>query len=74
MMPHVKGGEIMKEYSDLANAMVVFRAKNRLSQKELAEQCGVSLQTINSIENDVQTPSKVTEAKIRLVIDAEKGE
>lgn len=55
----------------LAQEMINYRAKMRLSQGALAQKCGVSLQTINSVENETQTPSKVTEAKIRLVIEEE---
>ena len=54
---------------ELSELMVRYRAKERISQSELAKRCGVSLQTINSVENGVQTPSKVTEQKIRLVIE-----
>ena len=52
----------------LAEEMIEYRAKERISQKELANRVGVSLQTINSIENGLQNPSKVTKAKIELVI------
>ena len=58
----------------LAERMIEYRAKERIPQKELAERCGVSVQTINSIENGLQTPSKLTEAKINLIIGKEKGE
>ena len=59
----------------LSERMIEYRAKERISQKELAVRCGVSLQTINSVENELQDPSKVTEAKINLVIGKEeKGE
>lgn len=57
----------------LSEQMVRYRAKERISQAELAKRCGVSLQTINSIENDVQAPSRVTEQKIRLVIEEEQA-
>ncbi len=56
----------------LSDRMVRFRAKERISQKELAERCGVTLQTINSVENETQTPSRVTVAKIELVIGEEE--
>ena len=56
----------------LSERMVRYRAKERISQTELAKRCGVSLQTINSVENELQTPSKVTEAKIELVINEEE--
>ena len=59
---------------NLANDMVRFRAKKRIGQKELADMCGLSVQTICSIETEKQTPTKITEAKIRLVIDAEETE
>ena len=58
----------------LMEQMITYRAKERISQKELAARCGVSLQTINSIENGIQDPSKVTEAKIRLVIEGKEKE
>lgn len=50
----------------------MYRAKHRLSQKELAEKCGVSAQTIHSIESGYQEASKVTIAKIELVIGKEE--
>ena len=56
---------------ELGELMVRYRAKERISQSELARRCGVSLQTINSVENGIQTPSKVTETKIRLVVEGE---
>lgn len=52
----------------LREKMVYYRAKHKLTQKELAEKVGVSLQTINSIETGAQKPSAVTIAKIKLVI------
>lgn len=55
--------------SELSDKMVVFRAKHRINQSELAKMCGISTQTVNSVETDQQKPSRVTEAKIRLVIE-----
>ena len=55
----------------LVEEMVMYRAKERISQGELARRCGVSLQTINSIETGQQEPSRVTETKIRLVVEGE---
>lgn len=60
--------------SKLADRLIVYRAKHRLSQKELAERCGVSSQTIHSIENGYQKPSKVTLAKILMVVGGDKDE
>ena len=53
---------------DLMNEMLMYRAKNGLSQKESAEQAGIALQTWTQIERGLQNPSRVTEAKIRLLI------
>ena len=52
----------------LVEKMVGFRAKNRMSQRDLANLSGVSLQTINSVEQGIQKPSRVTEAKILMAI------
>ena len=56
----------------LKDLMIDYRARHRISQRELAKLAGVSLQTINSVENGMQKPSKVTEAKIRLAIKEEE--
>lgn len=56
----------------LGERMIKYRAVQRISQSKLAEQCGVSLQTICSIETGQQNPSKVTEQKIKLVIGEEE--
>lgn len=56
----------------LSERMVQYRAKEGISQTELAKRCRVSLQTINSVENETQTPSKLTIAKIELVIGKEE--
>ena len=58
----------------LGERMIKYRARERISQGELAERCGLSLQTVNSVENGTQTPSKLTIAKIELVIDKEDSE
>ena len=64
------------EYDEknLADAIVLYRAKHGLSQRKFAEKAGVSLQTICSMENGLQSPTRLTEAKIRLVLDADKKE
>ena len=56
----------------LREEMVRYRAKERISQGEFAKRCGLSLQTINSIENENQTPSDVTLMKIRMVLEEQK--
>jgi DNA-binding XRE family transcriptional regulator len=60
------------DHMTLQERMVQYRAKERISQTELAERCGVSYQTINSVENGTQDPSRVTTAKIELIIGKEE--
>ena len=55
----------------LQDEMLNYRAKEKISQYELARRVGVTVQTINSVENGHQKPSKITETKIRLVINKE---
>lgn len=56
----------------LAEEMVQYRARHKLSQTKFGELCGVSVMTINFIEREIQKPSALTRAKIRMVLDAEK--
>lgn len=53
---------------DLKDRMVEYRAKERITQAELAKRAGISIQTVNSVEQGIQTPSKITKAKIELVV------
>ena len=55
----------------LIDQMIRYRAKHKINQSELAERCGLSKQTISSVETGQQTPSKMTEAKIRLVVEGD---
>lgn len=55
----------------LQDRMIEYRAKERISQTELAKRVGVTVQTINSVENGNQEPSKITRTKIELVIGKE---
>lgn len=59
---------------NLGDRMIQYRAAQRLNQQELADRCGVSKQTIYAVENNMQEPSKVTRAKIELVVGSEKQE
>lgn len=56
----------------LREKMVAYRAKENISMKEMAARCHVSLQTIYSIENGTQEPSRLTREKIRLVVEGKK--
>ena len=57
----------------IAERMIQYRARERINQQELADRCGISKQTVYSIESDLQSPSKVTLAKIELVIGKEEA-
>lgn len=56
----------------LQDKMILYRGKERISQKELAARCGLTVQTINAVENGIQHPSRLTEQKILLVVDAKE--
>lgn len=55
----------------LGERMIMYRAKERINQTELGSRCGLTTQTICSIETGQQEPSKMTIAKIELVIGKE---
>lgn len=56
----------------LSERMIYYRAKNRMTQKELAEKCDCTEQTICGIEKGRVSPSKITEAKINIVIGGDE--
>lgn len=51
----------------MRNTLKVERAKQNITQQDLAEQVGVSRQTINSIESQKYIPSTVLALKIARV-------
>lgn len=53
----------------LADDILVFRAKNNLTQESFAELCNLSKQTILHIEKGKCNPSKWTLARINLVLN-----
>lgn len=58
--------------NSISEEMLRFRAKNNLTQKELAERAGLSEKTINRTESGAST-SKVTVMKIRMAIEEQEG-
>lgn len=56
----------------LAERMMWYRAKNGLTQQDLADLCGLSKMTICQIEKGNQIPSKITQMKIMLAIGGER--
>jgi len=59
---------------NIQDRLVIYRAKHRLTQKEMAERCGLSVMTISSVENGIQEPTRLTRAKIELVIGEEEAD
>jgi len=55
----------------LAERIAKYRSKELITQGEFAKRCGVSLQTIYSIEKGLQEPSLLTKAKIEKLIGEE---
>ncbi len=55
----------------LIERMIEYRAKHNLSQSELADKCNLSTMTVNAIERGYQNPSKITLAKIELILKDE---
>lgn len=58
--------------TELAEKMIRYRAKHRLSQRDFAKLCGLSSQTINNVETGIADPSKITVLKIQLAMEEEK--
>jgi len=53
----------------IGDEILVYRAKHNISQGEMANRCNVTKQTIFNIEHGIQEPTRLTKAKIRLVLD-----
>lgn len=58
----------------MRNTLKVERAKKSMTQQDLAEQVGVSRQTINSIESQKYIPSTVLALKIAKVFSVKVEE
>ena len=54
---------------DIGAAILEYRGQHQITQIEMANLCNVSVQTLNSVENGRQIPSKLTAAKISKVIE-----
>ena len=55
----------------LSQEILKYRAVHNISQQEMASRCRVTKQTIFNIEHEIQEPTKLTCAKIKMVL--EKG-
>ncbi len=58
---------------DLKKDMVLYRARERITQEELGRRCGLTKQSIMNIERGNKIPSRVSYAKIRLVIGGKES-
>ena len=58
----------------LASKVLAYRAKNDMTQRQMAEICGVSIGTICNIENGNAKPNKRNEIKILSVINGKDAE
>lgn len=54
----------------LRTDMIKYRAKNNVTQEELAKNCGVSNSTIQSVENGWNKPTARTYMRIKMVVSA----
>ena len=53
----------------LQQKMLEYRAREDISQAELAKRCNLTTPTVAMVERGLQEPSKLTESKILLVVD-----
>lgn len=53
----------------LQEEMLAYRATHNIGQRELARRTRLTLQTIHNVEAGKQNPSKLTETKIRMVVE-----
>lgn len=58
----------------LANRLKDRRAELGLTQAELAERCGVSRKTVNTVENGVFVPSTLLALKLAAALDRQVEE
>ena len=52
----------------LQEMMVRYRAKNNMSQDDLAREIGLSKQTVWAVEKGLRKPSKLTAERIKLIV------
>ena len=58
---------------ELQEKLIRYRAKHRLSQREMADRCGISISTMYAVETGQQEPGKLTLAKINLVLEGDEN-
>ena len=61
------------ETKELSRKIICYRAEHNLNQEQFAKQCKLTTQTVCNIENQKQTPSKITIQKILNLIEGWNG-
>ena len=56
----------------LAEKMILYRAKHKMSQGKLAELCGLNRSTIKYIESGKKEPLKTTAIRILCVVEKQE--
>lgn len=56
----------------LSEQIIMFRAKNNLSQKQFGKLCKLDRAYISDIENEKKTPGKIAKLKIEFVLNGEE--
>ena len=59
---------------ELAEKMILYRAKHNISGVELAKMCNITAPTIYALENEQKLPHKLTVAKVLRVIEEGNNE
>lgn len=57
---------------DIKQEMIEYRGRNGLPMAKAAAEAGITIQTWMNVERGIQTPSRLTEAKILAVIRKEE--
>ena len=68
-----EGGDKMAE-QDYKDKVLEFRAKHNMSMEQFAKLSNLTSQTVWGIETGIQTPSRLTKAKIDLAIKSYEEE
>lgn len=58
--------------NELQEMMLKYRARESISQRELARRANLAPQTVNSVERGIQDPSEMTKMKLRMLIEGER--
>ena len=58
----------------LQDEIIQYRARERITQQEFADRCGLSKQYVHLIESGKINPSKIAKAKIEIVVNNNKEE